>query len=173
MHTLGGTAAHVAHVADVAQAHALLHGQEKVGLGDAGYQGVEKRAEVVERLPGGRWYVAAKRGKLKAMAEGKLKEAGQALEKAKAQVRAYVEPPFPRRQKPLPAPRNPLPGSRQEHRATPRALRAGQPGAGRTQPATSSPGINPPGQRKAFRKNRPQCAGYQTAARAQNSQNLA
>ena len=36
----------------------------------------------------------AKRGKVKAMAEGKLKEATQAFEKAKAQLRAFVEHPF-------------------------------------------------------------------------------
>ncbi len=34
-----------ANVADVTQAHALLHGQETVAFGDAGYQGVEKRKE--------------------------------------------------------------------------------------------------------------------------------
>lgn len=91
VHTVVGTAA---NVADVAQAHALLHGQEKAALGDAGYQGVEKRSEVVAHLAHVRWHVAAKRGKVKAMAEGKLKELTQALEKAKAQVRAYVEHPF-------------------------------------------------------------------------------
>ena len=91
VHTVVGTAA---NVADVAQAHALLHGEEKVGFGDAGYQGVERRPEVVTHLPGVRWYVAAKRSKVRAMAEGKLKEAVQAFEKAKAQVRAYVEHPF-------------------------------------------------------------------------------
>ena len=91
VHTVVGTAA---NVADIAQTHALLHGQEKVAFGDAGYQGVERRAEIVTRFASVRWYVAAKRGKVKAMAEGKLKEATQALEKAKAQVRAYVEHPF-------------------------------------------------------------------------------
>ena len=91
VHTVVGTAA---NVADVAQTHALLHGEEKVVFGDAGYQGVEKRLEIVARFAAVRWYVAAKRGKIKAMAEGKLKEATQALEKAKAQVRAYVEHPF-------------------------------------------------------------------------------
>ena len=91
VHTVVGTAA---NVADVAQAHALLHGEEKVVLGDAGYQGVEKRAEIVARFADVRWYVAAKRSKVKAMAESKLKAATQALEKAKAQVRAYVEHPF-------------------------------------------------------------------------------
>ena len=91
VHTVVGTAA---NVADVAQAHALLHGQEKAGFGDAGYQGVERRAEVAGRFGSVRWFVAAKRGKVKAMAEGKLKEMTQAVEKAKAQMRAYVEHPF-------------------------------------------------------------------------------
>lgn len=91
VHTVVGTAA---NVADVAQAHALLHGQEKTASADAGYQGVEKRPEIVARFAGVRWLVAAKRGKVKAMAEGKRKELTQALEKAKAQLRAYVEHPF-------------------------------------------------------------------------------
>ena len=91
VHTVVGTAA---NVADIAQTHALLHGQEKVAFGDAGYQGVEKRAEITARFAAVRWYVAAKRSKVRAMAEGKLKEATQALEKAKAQARAYVEHPF-------------------------------------------------------------------------------
>jgi IS5 family transposase len=81
-------------VADIAQTHALLHGEEEVAFGDAGYQGVEKRVEIVARFAAVRWHVAAKRGKVKAMAESKLKEATQALEKAKAQVRAYFEHPF-------------------------------------------------------------------------------
>ena len=91
VHTVVGTAA---NVADAAQAHALLHGEEKVGFGDAGYQGVERRPEIAARFAHVRWFVAAKRGKVKAMAEGKLKEATQAFEKAKAQLRAYVEHPF-------------------------------------------------------------------------------
>lgn len=41
-----------------------------------------------------RWFVAAKRSKVKALAEGKLKELTQAFEKAKAQMRACVEHPF-------------------------------------------------------------------------------
>ena len=91
VHTVAGTAA---NVADVAQAHALLHGEEKAGFGDAGYQGVERRPEVAGRFGKVRWFVAAKRSKVKAMAEGPLKEATRAFEKAKAQLRADVEPPF-------------------------------------------------------------------------------
>jgi IS5 family transposase len=68
VHTVSGTAA---NVADVAEAHAVLHGEEKMVYADA-----------------------AKRSKVKAMADGPRKELTQALEKAKAQMRAYVEHPF-------------------------------------------------------------------------------
>ena len=91
VHTVVGTAA---NVADVAQAHALLHGEEKLGLGDAGYRGVEKRPEGIARCTQVQWIVAAKRGRIKAMAEGRLKELTLAVEKAKAQMRALVEHPF-------------------------------------------------------------------------------
>ena len=91
VHTVTGTAA---NVADITQTHHLLHGREKRGQGDSGYTGVEKRAEILAKFPQVTWQVALKRGKLKAMAEGKRKEVAQALEKAKAQLRAYVEHPF-------------------------------------------------------------------------------
>jgi len=88
VHTVTGTAA---NVADIAETHALLHGEEKVAFADAGYLGVEKREEIVAKHPEVEFHVAAKRGKIKAMAEGALKEAIQKLEKTKAQVRALVE----------------------------------------------------------------------------------
>jgi IS5 family transposase len=91
VHTVSGTAA---NVADIAQTHELLHGEEKHGFVDAGYIGVEKREEILARFAHVRWHIAAKRGKIKAMAEGPLKELTRALEKAKAQVRAFVEHPF-------------------------------------------------------------------------------
>ena len=91
VHRVTGTAA---NVADIAQTHALLHGEEKEVYGDAGYLGVEKREEIATCNPGVEWYVAAKRGKVKAMAEGLVKELTFALEKAKARVRARVEHPF-------------------------------------------------------------------------------
>ena len=34
-----------ANVADVTEAHRLLHGEEREAYGDAGYQGVEQRPE--------------------------------------------------------------------------------------------------------------------------------
>ena len=91
VHTLTGTAA---NVSDISETHRLLHGQEKRGHVDSGYTGVEKRAEIVARFPHVVWQVAAKRGRIKAMAEGPRKEVAQALEKCKAQLRAYVEHPF-------------------------------------------------------------------------------
>ena len=91
VHRVSGTAA---NVADIAQTHALLHGQEKEVYADAGYLGVEKREEIAIRGAGVEWHVAAKRGKIKAMAEGLVKQVTVLLEKAKAQVRARVEHPF-------------------------------------------------------------------------------
>ena len=91
MHSVSGTAA---KVADIAQTHALLHGQEKVVYADAGYLGIEKRAEIAAGCPALEWRVAAKRGKVTAMAEGLVKELTVQLERLKAQVRARVEHPF-------------------------------------------------------------------------------
>jgi IS5 family transposase len=91
VHRVSGTAA---NVADVAQSHELLHGREKEVYADAGYTGVEKRTEIVSAHAGVEWYVAAKRGKVKALAEGLVKDITVKLEKAKAQVRARVEHPF-------------------------------------------------------------------------------
>jgi IS5 family transposase len=91
VHTVTGTAA---NVADIVQTHALLHGQEKVAYADAGYTGIEKREEIAAGCPALVWHVAAKRGKVKAMAEGLVKELTVALERLKAQVRARVEHPF-------------------------------------------------------------------------------
>lgn len=91
VHSVEGTPA---NVADVTETASLLHGDEKHVYGDAGYLGVEKRPEVTIKAPKAKWYIAAKRGKVKAMVDGPLKTAIQAFEKAKAQVRAIVEHPF-------------------------------------------------------------------------------
>jgi transposase, IS5 family len=91
VHTVVGTAA---NVADVACAHLVLHGEETTASADAGYIGVEKRPEVLRQSPQVTWHVAAKRSKVKALPEGRLKALTQELEKLKAQVRARVEHPF-------------------------------------------------------------------------------
>jgi IS5 family transposase len=87
VHTLIGTAA---NVADIQCAPALLHGEEKVTYVDAGYTGIEKRREAA----GTTWEVAIKRGKIRAMAEGEIKNLTQQIERLKARVRAKVEHPF-------------------------------------------------------------------------------
>ena len=88
VHTVVGTAA---NVSDVTQGHELLHGQEEVVFGDAGYQGADKRAEAT----GVQWQVAMRPGKRrkldKSSAWGSLIEQA---EKIKASVRAKVEHAF-------------------------------------------------------------------------------
>ena len=91
VHTVVVTAA---NVADITQTAALLHGQETQVHADAGYIGVEKRAEIVALKRELDWQIARKRGIIKAMAEGAAKESLKAVEKIKASVRAYVEHPF-------------------------------------------------------------------------------
>jgi IS5 family transposase len=91
VHTVVVTAA---NVADVTQTAELLHGRETQVHADAGYTGVEKRAEITALNQTIDWQIAGKRGRLKKMAEGAAKEALKAAEKAKASVRAFVEHPF-------------------------------------------------------------------------------
>ena len=91
VHTVVVTAA---NVADITQTSELLHGQEQQVHADAGYTGVEKRAEIVALERKIDWQIAGKRGQIKAMVEGAEKKAIKAVEKAKASVRAFVEHPF-------------------------------------------------------------------------------
>ncbi|MFM2295991.1 MAG: hypothetical protein RLZZ350_2404 [Verrucomicrobiota bacterium] len=83
-----------ANVADITQTAELLHGEETQVHADAGYIGVEKRAEIVALKQPIDWQIARKRGPIKAMAEGAAKATLKAVEKAKASVRAFVEHPF-------------------------------------------------------------------------------
>ncbi len=91
VHTVVVTAANVADITKTAE---LLHGAEQQVHADAGYTGVEKRAEIVALERKIDWQIAGKRGAIKALAEGAEKEAIKAVEKAKASVRAFVEHPF-------------------------------------------------------------------------------
>ena len=91
VHTVVVTAANVADITKTAE---LLHGQEQQVHADAGYTGVEKRAEIVALERKIDWQIAGKRGAIKALAEGAEQAALKAVEKAKASVRAFVEHPF-------------------------------------------------------------------------------
>ncbi|MCD8516711.1 MAG: transposase, partial [Burkholderiaceae bacterium] len=81
-----------ANTADVTQAHALLHGDEKVAFGDAGYQGVEKREENVGASV--EWEVALRPGKRKALPKTAIGRLKDKIEQLKASIRAKVEHPF-------------------------------------------------------------------------------
>src|SRR5690606_36555843 len=90
VHSVVGTAA---NVADVTQVDQLLHGDENLVSGDAGYTGVEKRAEHAGRPV--IWQIAARRSTYKQLSKrSPLYKAKRKIEKAKAQVRAKVEHPF-------------------------------------------------------------------------------
>ena len=78
-----------ANVHDVTEAHRLLHGGEKRVWGDAGYQGVDKRAE--NRELDVEWQVAMRPGRRRQLDPGSYEALA---EKRKASVRAKVEHPF-------------------------------------------------------------------------------
>ena len=88
VHSMSATAA---NVHDATEAHKLIHGGETVVWGDAGYQGEGKREENLGLEV--EWRVAMRPGSRR-----KLYPGGEeaVAEKAKAQVRALVERPFPR-----------------------------------------------------------------------------
>jgi transposase, IS5 family len=88
VHSVIGTPA---NVADVTQAHDLLHGEETVAFGDAGYTGVEGRPEA-RHSP--QWHVAMKPGKRRALGNSAYDRILERIEKLKAQVRARGEHAF-------------------------------------------------------------------------------
>jgi IS5 family transposase len=83
VHTVVGTAG---NVSDVTQAHALLHGGEEAVLGDAGYQGVAKRAENADKAID--WHTAMRPSARKRLKKNPLGRAKEKLEHTKASVRA-------------------------------------------------------------------------------------
>ena len=88
VHSVVATAA---NVGDITQAGALLHGEEEVAFGDAGYRGVNKR----EEAQGPRWHVAMQPGKRRKLdLTRKWARLLEQAEQLKARVRAKVEHPF-------------------------------------------------------------------------------
>ena len=88
VHTVVGTAA---NEADINQMAAVLHGQESDIFADAGYTGADKRPEHEDRDVC--WNIAIKRSIIKALPKG-LRDLAEPVERALAQVRAWVEHPF-------------------------------------------------------------------------------
>lgn len=88
VHRVIGTAA---NVNDVTQAGGLLHGEEAMAFGDAGYRGVHKRPEA----QGPQWHVAMRPTERRRLNLFLVAEhIAEQLEKLKASVRAKVEHPF-------------------------------------------------------------------------------
>jgi IS5 family transposase len=81
-----------ANAADVACAHALLHGEERLALGDAGYRGVDKRPENQGQAV--QWEVALRPGQRRALPKNRAGRQAERIEQLKARVRALVEHPF-------------------------------------------------------------------------------
>jgi IS5 family transposase len=89
VHTVRGTSG---NVNDVVEGSSLLHGEEILAYGDAGYQGIEKRADAEESVS---WQIAMRPGKRKALNKDNLADAClDKAEKLKAGIRAKVEHPF-------------------------------------------------------------------------------
>ena len=88
VHSLTATPA---NVHDLDEAANLVRADDEVVYTDAGYQGAEKRPEIAgdEHLSGVEWRVAARKGRLAAMAAP-----DREVESRKAGVRAKVEHPF-------------------------------------------------------------------------------
>jgi IS5 family transposase len=89
IHSVETTAA---NVHDLTPAADLLHGEETVVYADAGYQGVEKRADMQGKGIGFR--VAMRPGKRRALPDTPEGRLDDLFETAKAHVRAKVEHPF-------------------------------------------------------------------------------
>jgi IS5 family transposase len=80
-----------ANTSDVTQAEALLHGEEEIAFGDAGYQGAHKRPEATMK----NWLVAMRPGKRRKLDPNNPRDAiVNEIERLKASVRAKVEHPF-------------------------------------------------------------------------------
>lgn len=77
-----------ANVNDVTQGNSLLHGQEEVAFGDAGYQGMDKRPDAKDSIS---WRIAMRPGLRRALdKDNPIGALTHKVEKLKASVRAEV-----------------------------------------------------------------------------------
>ncbi len=89
VHSLVGTSA---NVAEVTQVHHLLHGQEEVVHGDAGYKGVMRRSEHQHRAV--IWHIPRRRVLALPGQEQQVWEKHRHRQSLIAKIRAKVEHPF-------------------------------------------------------------------------------
>jgi len=81
-----------ATVHDITQAENLLHGEEKMMYGDAGYQGVAKRPEMQGKKV--EFRTSMRHGKRKQLPDTPEGHLDEWCERAKSHIRAKVEHPF-------------------------------------------------------------------------------
>lgn len=81
-----------ANVGDVTVTHELLHGKEDCVLGDSGYTGADKRAELEDCKA--TFFIAEKRSKVQAIKNKRQRRQYERWESCKASMRAKVEHPF-------------------------------------------------------------------------------
>lgn len=89
VHTVIGTSS---NVADVVEGNSVLHGEEKDGFGDAGYQGARKRPDARAVVT---WHIAMRPGKRRAVDKENNPVDAQTdqVEKTNASIRAKVRHP--------------------------------------------------------------------------------
>ena len=125
VHTLTGTAA---NVADIAETHRLLHGRGETRPGRCGLYGrgkARRKSWPGSRTCAGRSRPSAARSKRWPKASARK---SRSLGEGQGAVARLRRASLPCRQKPLSPSQGALPGSGQEHGATPHAFRPGQPG---------------------------------------------
>ena len=125
VHTIVVTAANVADITKTAE---LLHGQEKQVHADAGYTGVEKRAEIVALERKLDWQVAGKRGAIKAMAEGVEKRSDQSSGESQSGSARVCGTSVSHREEFISASESQVSGAGEERASTLHALWTGQRG---------------------------------------------
>ena len=93
VHTIEATAA---NVSDIAMAHKLFREDDKVGYGDAGYVGLEKREEIKTdaHLAGMEYRINRRPGSVRNLEVGIAKDWAMHFEYMKSKVRCKVEHPF-------------------------------------------------------------------------------
>jgi len=152
----------LANAPDVTKAHELLHGQEKVAYGDAGYRRVEKRDG--QKNVAARRHVALRPGKRRALPNNRQGRIAEQLERLKASVRAKVEHPFHMIKNRSGLMEGSLPQSVQEHRAAVHDVCDGESadgqgavdGASRSRCVLSCPRVMKGGPRSAWTRGKSQ-----------------
>ena len=92
-HTVEATAA---NEHDVTKASSLIREDDEVVYGDAGYQGIEKRDEIVNDPQKSKieYRINERPGKVRSLPEGPCREVERERERRKSSVRSKVEHPF-------------------------------------------------------------------------------